>query len=153
MSNAKAKTKFDPNDEATWPEFVSVTGKTVLIALTAGGHSESVGAEPKRLHPRYHARAQALGVVPVALADSHRHLFDNVQDDNRIKDKIGVIVDEIRKMVAGASGDPAKVRDWFTNDMLPHAGILSQRLQMPVSAAERDEAYDIYLSEESEAGA
>lgn len=131
--------KTDPANPNGWPLFVSTTGEPVLLALLSG-HSASIGPEPEPLHPRFHRIAVLKGVVPAQMASSLSHEETQTPEVERKSLLLKVIGD----MVAAATEDPTKGPELFTNDGRPDARAMTIRLGFPVSAGERDAAWEEY---------
>lgn len=139
MDQTKKPDDANPNG---WPLFVSTTGKPVLLALLSG-HSDSVGTEPKPLHPRFHRIAVLKGVMPANMAGS----IDREEEQSPSIDRKTLLLKAIADMVAIAAEDATKQPELFTNDGRPDARAMAARLGFPVSSAERDEAWAAYSGE------
>lgn len=130
--------KTKPNPEDSYEKFVSTTGEPILIALTAGGHTASVGVEPTPLHPRFHRAAVMKGAMPAAIARSVTYETDKASTASTKSDRLQVILTE---MVAESADDEDKRRQLFTGDGKPDARVMAQRAGFTVTANERDEAW------------
>lgn len=130
------------------PRFVSTTGKPELLALLSG-HTASVTNEPEGtpLHPRFHRIAVLSGVVPLAMAESFVAAQEAERNETGGVDKQTLIENAIDDMVKIADSNPAKQAELFTNDGRPDARAIATRIGMPVSASERDAAWDKIVAE------
>jgi hypothetical protein len=137
--NESKKTEANPNG---WPLFVSTTGEPVLLALLSG-HSDSVGTEPKPLHPRFHRLAVTKGVVPAQMVGS----LQQEETQSPTIERQAMLIKVIADMVADATANPTKTDELFTNDGRPDARQMSIRLGFPVKAEERDAAWEVYSGE------
>jgi hypothetical protein len=139
-----SKIQFDEKDESTWPEYISTTGKPVLIALTSG-HNASVLTSPTRLHPRFHRAAVGVGAVPVSLLGSlnaeHAEPTESAQAQKK-----NLLVEEIGKMMSAAAEDPRQQAELFNNDGLPIASVLATRTGLAVTNSDRDAAWEAYAA-------
>lgn len=142
--------KKTPEDE--YPRFISTIGQPVLLSVIAGGHSVSVqtkeGSDGKGtpLHPRFHRIAVMRGCMPLGMESSPQA----EQAGTVHHDRERLILSAISDMVAQSADDPAKQVEMFTNDGRPDARQLAVRLGFPVTADERDRAWDKYAGEETE---
>lgn len=133
-----ASTKIDNPDG--YPLYVSLSGKPVLLA-TLGGHTQSVGAVPTPLHPRYQKMAGAKGVVNAEIADVMRKQYAAPNNVRGELPRARIIKNAITDMVAEASDDLKRQVELFTNDGAPSTDELSKRCGFHVSASDRDDAW------------
>lgn len=123
---------------STDPLFISITGKTELIALTSG-HTASVGPDPKGtpLHARFHRAAMMRGVVPLQM--QHSVAAEQVPATGKTKEQR--LIEAITDMIAIGATDPDAAKALFTNDGIPDIRALSSRVGFKVTATDRDAAW------------
>lgn len=125
-----------------WPRFRSMSGEPALIALIAGGHTIGVTHEEigTPLPPMFHKAAAQFNCFPLAIAAS----MPKETSPRHTLDKQKLLIAAIEQMSAEVVAKPELANQLFTGDGRPKANILEGRIGLPVSAGERDQAWDFY---------
>lgn len=145
--------KTENDNPQGWPRFLTSGDTPVMLALTRGGHSASVGTMESTegkgtpLHPRFHRMAVLQGCMPVGLQGAADKDDLDVAAQARM-DRAGLLRKAIAEMVSEAAEDATKQSQYFTSDGRPDARAMAVKLGFPVSASERDAAWQAYGGDE-----
>lgn len=114
--------------------------KPVLVATTAGGHTFGVSHKGTPVPKEFQKAALQAGCMPWVMREQLEDGITNTREPTRIE----VIVKAIEGIMAEVDAEPTKATKFLTGDGRPDAQIIMQRIGGKVSAAERDQAFEIF---------
>lgn len=131
------------------PRFISTKGEPVMLALLSG-HTASVTHEEEGtpLHPRFHRMAMLHGVVPLAMRESYLSSIGEDPTARRELSRAELIVRGVGALVQRATEDQSLMTTLFTNDGRPEVEALATQIGFPVTASERDAAWETYTDDD-----
>lgn len=119
--------------------------KPLLLASVNGGHTISVNPFPEGsdVPPEF----QKLAIEKQCVLEGMEHLLkESEKQERREPTRIEVVIKGIEELMARVDANPEKKAELMTGDGRPDVNALKMALGMPVSAAERDEAWEVFLA-------